>query len=324
VTGGEAGGVAKLDVRGALRVTSRARGERHSVRAQIVGAVVSTGRAYVTAAIGGHQMTLFVLDRPGPTPFDPLSGRVAVSGSPVRLANLTRDVLRDRLDRPRLRSRLGSAALRATVDAAPVESSSPPVRERPATAVDIAAGELTWRARESWVDYLHAAGEQGGTRTSNGAADGPAETIPPSSGARVYEFSFPFEDGWYDAASGAANIEFGGTVTYFKLIQPFNIDLDASDPEIELGGPAPRAIMRMDGRGNNADQSNRRAVVVDLDQDTVTPSVSTGPGGTTYAYEGIPGLNPAGATAWPIAGYYRPGDPWGGISVSFTVPEAGG
>ena len=60
-------------------------------------------------------------------------------------------------------------------------------------------------------------------------------------------------------------------------------------------------------------------MVVDLDQAAVSPVVTSGPGGTTYTWTGIPGLVPDGATAWPIAGYYQPGSTWGSLDVSFTM-----
>ena len=110
-----------------------------------------------------------------------------------------------------------------------------------------------------------------------------------------------------------------GTVNYCKKIDPFQIDLDASSPEVELGGPSPRMIATLNGRRANADQQNRRAVIVDLDQDAVTPDITNGPGGTTYTYDEIPALVPGGSETWPIAGFYLAGDQWGSISVSFTV-----
>ena len=213
--------------------------------------------------------------------------------------------------------------MRATLDPATISDDEPPVRIRPETAVDVTDADLTWRARTSWIDYLHAAGEQGGAAGKDGAIDGPAEVIPPSSDARVYQWDFPFADGWYDPVTGEATVDFGGTVNYFKLIDPFNIDLDVTSPEVELGGEDPRMIGVLNGREASSDQQNRRAVVVDLDQ-AAAPDVASGPGGTTYTYAGIPGYNPDGTTAWPIAAFYQPGDPWGSVSISFTVPGGSG
>ena len=321
VSGGTASSTAQLTNAGGLKLTApgRKKGKRRVARLRQLRTVIADGSGYVTAHLRGQQVTLLRFGSVGEAPFDPLTGHVGVTGTPVKFERSTATALADRLGVTRLRAKLGEASIEATVTPAPAEQTEAPVRPRPAGAVDVVSATLTWRARVSWVDYLHAAGDQGGTRSSNGAIDGPAEVIAPSTDARVYQWDFPFASGWYDAASETATVGFNGTVTFFKLIQPFNIDLDASKPEIELAGAAPRAIFTLDGRRNNADQQNRRAVVVDLDQAAVSPVVTTGPGGTTYTWTGIPGRVPDGATAWPIAGYYQPGDAWGSVDVSFTV-----
>lgn len=315
VRGGTVGRTAQLNNRGGLKLKA---GKR-SIRLRKLRTVIADGRGYLTARYRTQQVTLMAIGAVGEVAFDPLSGHVGVDGARVRFDRATAAILADRLDVRRLRSKLGALTIAATVTPAPSEQAEAPVRARPPSAVDVLGGTLTWRVRSSWIDYLHAAGAQGGTRTSAGATDGPAEVIPPSTTARVYQYDFPFASGWYDAASGTADLGFSGTVTFFKLIAPFNLDLDATVPVIELGGAEPRAVATLNGRQNNADQQNRRAVLVDLEQEAVTPAVTSGPGTTTYTWAGIPGRVPAGATGWPIAGYYQPGDPWGSVSVSMTV-----
>lgn len=322
VGGGSAGSTAQLNNRGGLKLRARGGGGgggRRVARLRSLRTVIAAGRGYVTARYRGQQLTLLRIGAVGEVPYDPLSGAVAVAAAPVRFERSTAATLADQLRVRRLRSRLGKLAIEAEVTPAPAEQAEPPLRPRPGTAVDITSAALSWRARVSWIDYLHAAGAQGGTRTSEGATDRPAEVIPPSTQPRVYQFDFPFVSGWFDAASGTANVGFDGTVTFYKLIQPFGIDLDTSDLEIELGGPEPRAIATLNGRGNNADQQNRRAVVVDLDQSAVSPDVVSGPGSTTYTWTDVPGIVPGGNTAWPIAGYYQPGAEWGSMTVSLTV-----
>lgn len=321
ISSGTVGSAALLSNTGGLKLTAKAKGKKRSVRLGGLRTVIADGRGYMTARYRGEQITLASIGEVGSAPYDPLTGRVAVADAPVRFDRATAITLADRLGVKKLRSKLGTIAIDATVAPAPAKQSEATVRPRPATAVDVIGGTLTWRARTSWVDYLHAAGTQGGTSTSAGATDGPAEVIPPSSDARVYQYDFPFSGGWFDAASDTANVEFGGTVTYFKKIQPFNIDLDTSDPVIELGGAAPKMIATLNGRGNNSDQVNRRAVTVDLNQGAVTPVVTSGPGTSTYTWTAVPGRNPDGAASWPIAGYYQPGDAWGSVSVSLTVAQ---
>lgn len=320
VRAGTVGSSAQLSNRGGLKLVARPSGERkRSARLSKLRTVLADGRGYVTAHLRGQQVTLLAIGAIDDFAYDPLNGHVDLAGTRVRFDPATAATLAGRLGVERLRTRLGRLSIAATGTPAPEEQAEATVRSRPATAEDVLDATLTWRARPSWVDYLHAAGAQGGTSTSAGASDGPAEVIPPSTTARVYQYDFPFASGWYDSASETANLAFDGTVTFFKLIAPFNLDLDASNPVIELGGSEPRALATLNGRQNNADQQNRRAVTVDLDQSAVTPTVSPGPGTTTYTWTAIPGLVPAGATAWPIAGYYQPGDSWGSVTVSMTV-----
>lgn len=320
VRAGTVGSTAQLSNRGGLKLSAHAEGKRKRVaRLSELRTVLADGRGYVTAQLRGQQVTLLTIGAIDDFAYDPLNGNVAVAGTGVRFDRATAATLADRLGVARLRAKLGELSIAATGTPAPEEQAAATVRPRPPTAEDVLDATLTWRARPSWVDYLHAAGAQGGTRTSAGAADGPAEVIPPSSTARVYQYDFPFASGWYDAASASANLGFDGTVTFFKLIAPFNLDLDASTPVIELGGSEPRMLATLNGRRNNADQQNRRAVTVDLQQAAVAPTVSSGPGTVTYTWAGIPGRVPSGATAWPIAGYYQPGDAWGSVTVSMTV-----
>lgn len=321
VSGGQVTKVAQAELEGGIVFASKPGKRERTAKARDLAAIIAPGRSQVTGRIGGAYMTVLVLRGTPENPFDPLTGEVGFDGARASLTNRAVGALRDRLRSPRLRAELGTGAMRATLEPAPVTVDEAPVRPRPATAVDVTSAELTWRARTSWVDYLHAAGAQGGAVGKDGAVDGPAEVIPPSNDARVYQWDFPFADGWYDPVSGEATVSFDGAVNYFKLVDPFDIDLDATAPEVELGGAEPRMISVLNGREGNSDQQNRRAVVVDLDQDAVTPEVTGDGGGTTYTYDEIPGLSPAGTIAWPIAAFYQPGDAWGSVSISFTVPE---
>ena len=317
VTGGDVGTIARLDLGGTI--TFRAAQKR--VRVHRLRGTLSEVGSQINGSIGGTQFTILRLRGVEIGDYDPLTGEVAVDGAGARLGGTARSELQRRLGGARLPAKLGAARIDAQLEAAPSQQSEPPVLERPAGAVDIASAELTWRARESWVDYLHAAGDQGGSAVSGGATDGPAEVIPPSSQARVYEFGFPFANGWFDPATGFAASNFMGTVNFHKLIDPFQIDLDSSNPEIELTGESSRAVFTLNGRRNNADQQNRRAVVVDLDPVAAPPSVTTAPDGSaTYTYDRIPATVPEGPTAWPIASFYTPGSAWGSVSISFTVP----
>jgi hypothetical protein len=321
IASGEVGGIATMELEGRLRFEGKQRSQRANVGG--LSAVLDADGGFLSGRMGGTQYTVLELklDPDAGTPFDPLTGEVDAVATTVRLPKLVRTALAEKLREPRrkLPRKLGPGTVRAQLETAPAEQTSPPARQRPAGALDVTAAEITWRARESWVNYLHdAPNDQGGANAKDGATDGAAETIPPSPEARVYEFTYPFASGWYDPATDTARIDGTGTVNYFKLIDPFQIDLDVSAPELELGGPQPRLIGLLNGRRNSDDQQNRRAVLVDLDQAAVTPTEVSGPGGTTVTFEGIPGLVPEGSDAWPIAGFYQPGSEWGSVSVEFT------
>jgi hypothetical protein len=320
VRGGTSGAAAQLTVAGRVRFARRGR----VAKVRHLHAVVTSGSGYVTGRVRGTQITLFKLRRLGRgVPFDPLTGQVDAAARRIVMPRLARETIARQLGLRhvgKLPSVLGPGRIRAVIEPVPAKEDEPPARRRPAGAVDVVSAELTWRARESWIDYLHDAPDgKGGATAFDGAVNGAPETIPPSTEPRVYEFTYPFAEGWYDPGSGAAEIKGSGTVRFFKTIAPFGIDLDVSAPELELGGRSPRLIGLLNGRRNNADQRDRRAVLVDLDQDAVTPATSDGPEGTTIAYEEIPGLVPDGTDIWPVAGYYAPGDDWGWVSVEFTV-----
>ncbi|WP_028062865.1 HtaA domain-containing protein [Solirubrobacter soli] len=185
----------------------------------------------------------------------------------------------------------------------------PPVKARPAGARTITSATLTWRPRESFVQYINS-GE--GTSTVRGATSDPPEVAGGSDAPLVYSFHFPFAEGWCDPATGAARVAFTGTVA-FKYAD-HEIDLRVNDPEVELDGPASRVIFRMTGSGDT-NGGNQRAVVETLDVSKAAITAAA----PSFAYERIPGAVPPGAATSVFAGYYLPGDPFGWVSISFTT-----
>jgi hypothetical protein len=188
----------------------------------------------------------------------------------------------------------------------------PPVKARPAGARTITSATVTWRVRESFIQYI-ASGE--GTATSRGATGDPPEVAGGSEAPLVYSFHFPFAGGWCDPATGSARLTFTGTVAF--AYADHEIDLRANDPEVELDGPASRVIFRMSGSGST-DGGNRRAVVETLDVSKAF-GVSTGADAKSFAYQRVPASVPPGAADSVFAGYYLPGDPFGSVSISFTT-----
>jgi hypothetical protein len=216
-------------------------------------------------------------------------------------------------------------------------TNEPPALARPATAVDIKASTLTWRVRDSFVQYLNAGGgrSDGVTAVTPAIAD-PAMKGCTSSGAvndadLLYQHRFPFVRGWYDPASGTAALSYAGGVHFGYSAH--TIDLTAADPEIELNGAASRAIFRFNGSGGTA-AGNKREVLMNLAPSAgAVPkacSVDPGPAGvpqavgnpdgtTTYTFERIAGVIPDGSAQTVFAGFYLPGDRFGWITVAFTV-----
>jgi hypothetical protein len=192
-----------------------------------------------------------------------------------------------------------------------VELGGPAPLARPASAVDISAATITWHVRESFIRYINT-GE--GTATSDGATADPPTVLPGSSVPLVYDFHFPFKDGWYDPVSKTARVTYTGTVTFNYSAHA--IKLTATDPEIEIAGGASRAIF-VTANG----MPRKRGILVKLDPGAAT-STTHSPDGTGHAYAQIPGSIPADAGASVFAGFYIANDPFGSISVDLTTPPA--
>jgi hypothetical protein len=216
----------------------------------------------------------------------------------------------------------GGSAPGAGGGAAPSTPAELPRLARPATAVAVTSATSTWHVRDSFIQYMNT-GE--GTSVHNGATAEPPRTGCGNSAQLVYDFHFPFAEGWYDPPSGAAALSFTGGVRF--RFSGHGIDITTSDPEIELNGSSSRAIFRF----KDAD-GDRRGVLMNLTP-LETPlgrqcSADPGPTGTanpavsamTRTYERVAGTIPEGTGDSVFAGFYLPGDQFGWASVSFTTP----
>lgn len=216
-------------------------------------------------------------------------------------------------------------------------TNEPPLLARPATAVDVRAGTITWRVRDSFVQYLNAGtGADDGTQAiAPGTADAPMRGCTSSGAANDallnYQFQFPFKSGWYDPVSGTAALYFSGGV-HFGYTQ-HTINLNGADPEIELNGASSRAIFRFNGSGGTA-VANKREVLMNLgvaggpvakgcsvDPGPVgLPATTANPDGTTtHTFERVAGVIPDGSAQTVFAGFYLPGDKFGWMTIAFTV-----
>lgn len=221
-----------------------------------------------------------------------------------------------------LKSRLRRAALPAG-PAPPYSgplSPEPPVLARPITAVDASAVDVTWYPRDSWVRYVSS---EESILFSNGATGisseqsacpydpaNPAKQAPPG---LPFKVEFSAKPSWYDPVSGAAGIYGQGDV-HFRYSSR-GIDLTASDPEVEINGPASRAIFRFNGT-RNTPIANRRAALVSLEL-SGQPTISNG--GKTFAYTLMrAALTDDGVSVF--AGFYQSQTNFGCVSVAFTTP----
>jgi Htaa protein len=203
----------------------------------------------------------------------------------------------------------GGATCNPNPDAPPVDPATEPAPlARPAAAVDVASATIVWRPRESWIRYING-GE--GTCVFDGAVAGQQEVRAGSSAPLVYSFQFPFEGGWYDAATGTAAVRFRGGVG-FKW-KGHGINFSAGNPEIEVNGSDSRGIFRFNGADGTA-RPNRRDVLVDL-----TPGTDQGVA-PDHSFPDMPGTLPPGAEGSIFAGFYPPEAPFGTVSISFTAP----
>jgi len=192
----------------------------------------------------------------------------------------------------------------------------PPVRTRPAGAVGLSDVRIVWHPRESFIRYLStsALAPSRGTIVSQGASEGPA-TWGDDGRQPPLEYDFGYApraaQSWTDPGTGATALYFGGSLR-FRHVE-HGIDLEAKDAEIELDGPASRAIFRFEGRESTPAQ-NKRAVLLDLDPERVTPTVS----GATTTYERIPARTAEGTEKTVFGGFYEPGSEFGWVTVSYS------
>ncbi|MBJ7521573.1 MAG: HtaA domain-containing protein [Solirubrobacteraceae bacterium] len=191
-------------------------------------------------------------------------------------------------------------------------TTEPPALARTANAADVVGATVVWRVRESFIRYVNT-GE--GTTVRDGATADPAENLPDAGVPLVYQFRFPFRAGWGDPTNGAAAVTFSGGVR-FRYVQ-HTIDFTTADPEIELNGDNSRAIFRLTGADGTA-FTGRRTVLLDL-KPSAAASRTVSPDGKTVTYERIPASVPAGTGDSVFAGFYLAGQPFGWVSITYTL-----
>lgn len=195
----------------------------------------------------------------------------------------------------------------ATAAADPVE-----ITEAPA---------LTWGFKQSWRIYA----------PQPAVADG-AVAVPPMGGA-LYQLTWAFESGSFDAATGTTVLRYGGSAHWLKYPAsessiappagydgPLDIhvlDVTLSDPIVTISGDA--ATVSVEARSRQLDTWEMadlgRVDVVGLDVADVTPTVADGV--TTWA--NIPAAT-AGSSNEVFAGNYPTGRAVDAVGFSYTGP----
>ncbi len=319
------GSSATVGLRGGIAFRAGTR----TVRLQSTRIVLRGKRARISAKVGKARRTFFTATLPsGRAKLDRAALTATFSRGTLRLTRAGAKLLRSKLRVSGVvAGPLGGLAVsaRRADDGNPRSGElgpEPPVKARPASAVDVSGITIDWYPRDSWVRYLSSGvGAKDGSHATGGAAKLPAQLTPthpcsdaPYSGSGSFDYGFRFapRSGWYDPATGAAALYGQGSVRF--VWASHQIDLAAADPEIEIDGAASRAIFAFTGKGGTA-FSDERSDLVALDV-AGRPTTS----GTTRTYTAMRGrLTANGQSAF--AGFYPPpGDGFGCLSISFTTP----
>lgn len=200
----------------------------------------------------------------------------------------------------------------------PISTTEPPLLARPASAVGVTGATVTWHVRDSWIAY---ANSEVPPEALAGALPGPTKPEadhvcpdnPADRGEFVFDFSFPFANGWHDPPSGTTALYTGGGVHYRYPSR--GIDLATSNPEIEINGAASRVIVRLRGSASTTYPDSRTAM---LNLNLAGGPVESPPGTFTYSSPVRSSLDPNGQSIF--AGFYPPpNNGFGCFSISFST-----
>lgn len=268
--------------------------------------------ARLTALTGGRRLVVVVAVARQRW-FDRRTGSIRLERLDIRLTARSAGLLRRVLGVPASGgSRIGSLSLDAILGSKNAPGSAAPAR--PPSAVEVTSASLGWHVRDSFVQYINA-GE--GIEPFGGARAGPATVRPGSDRPLRYDFDLPFAHGWYDERRRIAVLWFSGGLRFGY--RAHGIDLRAAAARVEIIGArraGSRATFVLRGRAGTR-LRGRRQTLMDLRPDGAASS----PDGRTHSFGRIPATVPAGAQTSVFAGFYRPGDEFGWVSLSFSVRQ---
>jgi hypothetical protein len=261
----------------------------HTVKLTAVEVVVGK-RSTLSAMVGGKRATLATISASGTRRAVEESGTY-ITESPLSVTAGGLKLLRSGLHKPGLRlTRLGTIDLEAT-PSAPAGGSdipgAPPVptvtgpatpggsttTKRPAAAVSITGGTVTWSPRTSWLGYLAASGQ----------ADAVTATAPATYDATAMAYTLPISGGWFDKASNGAVVNTGGAADF--RFTSHTIDMAFGDFTFDLAASTPKAIVTVvRAEGSPKADIGARKVLDLVKLNGVTPTVS----GTTVTWTDVP------------------------------------
>lgn len=282
---------------------------RNGSAARLEGRV--NGRAMTVFRVNGSRLTV-----------NPVNSRVEVLGGRTAMSASFASVARRTAGLRQARNGLAWGSLYMTwIDQIVPDVTPPPSPEpfeRPVSATDLTGATVTWRVRESWVQYVSSGDDPAALAP---AIAGPAEVISPYP-PLVYEFTFPFSGGWVEdgqagvvsasvEGTGGVSFRYCGNSSVFK-----GINFVVRNPELEVEAGVWRLVFEVEGIDGTPFTGNR-AVVVQFDPSGVQPT--EGAGGVT-SWQDVPGSVPPGARG-VFGGFYGVGAPFGSLSLEIDREE---
>lgn len=327
------GKVTTVAHRGGIRLRVRRKGKTRTVTLTSVSLRVGSSSS-VRAKVRGRTVTLFsVKAGSSARTVDASAGRASVKSSKLVLTKTGAAALRRALGLRKLpASQVGtlrSSVSRSGAPSAPGGSGGsggstggsgggggggpvcrtvsaaggPTAPTRPAGALDVVAGRLTWTIRESFVRYIN---------VGEGLSALAPATLGAPVGGLVYDVTFPLRDGWYDPSTKQLALRFDGTVCAFYT--GHTIELRVSAPELEIG-PNERVVAQAANETGGAPAARVNLANLSVAGRSEDTRAGAGP---TYRIRGIPATVAAGGSDY-FGGFYPAGQDIGKFSVEFTT-----
>lgn len=309
------GATATVDHRGAMRL----RAGRRDVTLRAVRVSVGA-RSSLSAAVNGSWRTVATIAANSNRRSVSTDGAYITQAS-LTLTRSTVRLLRRLLDKPGLAGgRLGTIDLETTgtptgppsdipgAPPAPTVTGPPTpggatLAKRPAGAVSITGGTVSWAPRPSWLGYLASGGPGSGAIGAAGA------TWQPDSAS----FTLPVNGGWWDPAKQNAVINTTGATRF--VFPGHAIDIGFANWTYDLASSTPKAIATITAANSDGRSSLGTRAPVGLLKPAGPPAV--GADGKTVAWTTIPMT--LSAEGVPIYRAYLYDSDQGAVTITATT-----